>query len=67
MISGAPTRRSVPWRNARALDEEIRQETRKITEQFSAASAMERLSLAPKRGQVSVQLVGLGWLPEDRG
>ena len=52
---------------ARALDEEIRQETRKITEQFSAASAMERLSLAPKRGQVSVQLVGLGWLPEDRG
>ena len=52
---------------ARALDEEIRQETRKITEQFSAASVIERVSLAPKRGQVSVQLVGLGWLPEDRG
>jgi hypothetical protein len=52
---------------ARALDEEIRQETRKITEQFSAASPIERVSLAPKRGQVSVQLVGLGWLPEDRG
>ena len=52
---------------ARALDEEVRQETRKITEQFSEASAIERVSLAPKRGQVSVQLVGLGWLPEDRG
>ena len=52
---------------ARALDEEIREETRKITEQFSAPSAIERVSLAPKRGQVSVQLVGLGWLPEDRG
>ena len=52
---------------ARALDEEIRQETRRITEQFSAANAIERVSLAPKRGQVSVQLVGLGWLPEDRG
>ena len=52
---------------ARALDEEIRQETRKITEQFSGTSAIERVSLAPKRGQVSVQLVGLGWLPEDRG
>ena len=52
---------------ARALDEEIREETRKLTEQFSAASAIERVSLAPKRGQVSVQLVGLGWLPEDRG
>ncbi len=52
---------------ARALDEEIRQETRKVTEQFGGASALERVSLAPKRGQVSVQLVGLGWLPEDRG
>ena len=52
---------------ARALDEEIRQETQKISEQFSATSAIERVSLAPKRGQVSVQLVGLGWLPEDRG
>ena len=52
---------------ARALDEEIRQETLTIAEQFSGASAIERVSLAPKRGQVSVQLVGLGWLPEDRG
>jgi hypothetical protein len=52
---------------ARALDEEIRQETGKITERFTAASTIERVSLAPKRGQVSVQLVGLGWLPEDRG
>ena len=52
---------------ARALEEEIRQETRKITEQFDASAAIERVSLAPKRGQVSVQLVGLGWLPEDRG
>ena len=52
---------------ARALDEEIADETRRITEQFDAAGTVERVSLAPKRGQVSVQLVGLGWLPDERG
>ncbi len=49
---------------ARALEEEVAQETRRITEQFEAGVEVERLSLAPKRGQVSVQLVGLGWLPD---
>jgi hypothetical protein len=49
---------------ARALQGEITRETRRIVEQFDAASAIERLSLAPKRGQVSVQLLGLGWLPD---
>ena len=52
---------------ARALEDEIAEETRRITEQFDAAGAIERVSLAPKRGQVSVQLVGLGWLPDERG
>jgi hypothetical protein len=49
---------------ARALEEEVSQETRRITEQFAAAGDLDRLSLAPKRGQVAVQLVGLGWLPD---
>jgi hypothetical protein len=49
---------------AKALQNEIAEETRRITEQFDAVPAVERLSLVPKRGQVSVQLVGLGWLPE---
>ncbi len=48
---------------ARALEDEVAQETRRITGEFDAAGAIERVSLAPKRGQVSVQLVGLGWLP----
>ena len=52
---------------ARALEDEIAEETRRITEQFDAAGTLERVSLAPKRGQVSVQLVGLGWLPDERG
>ncbi len=49
---------------ARALEDEVTQETRRITEEFEAAGAIERVSLTPKRGQVTVQLVGLGWLPE---
>jgi len=49
---------------ARALEEEVAQETRRISEQFDAAGEIERLSVAPKRGQVAVQLVGLGWLPD---
>jgi hypothetical protein len=46
-----------------ALEAEIAAETRKISES-AAALPLEKLLLAPKRGQVSVQLVGLGWLPE---
>jgi hypothetical protein len=49
---------------ARALEHEVAQEIRRITGEFDAAGAVERVSLTPKRGQVSIQLVGLGWLPE---
>jgi Helicase HerA, central domain len=48
----------------RALEEEIVQETRRITEAFDARSAVERISLTPKRGQTSIQLIALGWLPQ---
>ena len=48
---------------SQALEEEILAETRKITER-TAPPAIERLSLAAKRGQISVQLVGLGWRPQ---
>jgi hypothetical protein len=47
----------------RALEAEILEETHRITD-AAGASPIDRLSLAPKRGQVSVQLVGLGWIPE---
>jgi hypothetical protein len=45
-----------------ALEAEIEQETKKIAD--APAPSIERLQLSPKRGQVSVQLVGLGWLPD---
>ncbi len=46
-----------------ALEDEVAGETSKITSN-AAPLPIEKLSLSPKRGQVSVQLVGLGWLPE---
>jgi hypothetical protein len=48
----------------RALQDQIENETAKITETYAKAPEIERLGLAPKRGQVSVQLVGLGWVPD---
>jgi hypothetical protein len=47
----------------KALDEEILAETTKISVSADADAPVERISLAPKRGQISVQLVGLGWMP----
>jgi hypothetical protein len=46
-----------------ALEDEVAGETSRIAGNASALP-IEKLSLAPKRGQVSVQLVGLGWVPE---
>jgi hypothetical protein len=48
---------------AAELEERILAETRKISDS-SASPAIEKISLVPKRGQVSVQLVGLGWMPD---
>jgi hypothetical protein len=46
------------------LDAEIAEETAAIAARFDAdASAVEKTSLAPKRGQVLVQFVALGWVP----
>ncbi len=46
------------------LDDHVRDETQAIVATFERAPVLERLTLPPKRGQVSVQLVALGWDPE---
>lgn len=46
------------------LDDQIQQETRGIAGDFDRPAELERVTLAPKRGQVAVQLVALGWDPE---
>ena len=44
------------------LDAQIEEDTKGITARYdAAASAIETVSLAPKRGQVLVQSVSLGW------
>jgi hypothetical protein len=48
----------------RQLEEQVAQETQRIAAEFDAAIDIERLSVLPKRGQVAVQFVALGWLPD---
>ena len=49
---------------AKELDDEIREETQAIAAGFERAAVLEPLTLLPKRGQVTVQLLALGWDPE---
>jgi hypothetical protein len=46
------------------LDEQARQETQTIAADYDRPPTLEQVTLLPKRGQVSVQLVALGWDPE---
>ena len=45
------------------LDAVVTQETQQISARFDAPLDVERVPLAPKRGQVAVQFVALGWDP----
>ncbi len=47
------------------LQDLLAEETRAITDRFASQPAIERVGLTPKRGQISVQLVGLGWIPAN--
>ena len=46
------------------LDDQLRQETQAIATDFDRPPLLEQVTLLPKRGQVSVQLIALGWDPE---
>ena len=48
----------------RQLDDQLREETQAIAANFDRAPVLERATLLPKRGQVTVQLLALGWDPE---
>jgi hypothetical protein len=45
------------------LEEEIRDETQTLAASFDRAMELERVTLLPKRGQVLVHFVALGWDP----
>jgi hypothetical protein len=48
-----------------ALEEELASEIQAIGARYDAPPDIERLALSPKRGQVSVQFVALGWIPDS--
>jgi hypothetical protein len=45
------------------LDAEILGETQRVAARFESEAPLEKMSLTPKRGQLSVQFVALGWIP----
>jgi hypothetical protein len=47
----------------RELDEQAREETQTLAERFDRPVELERVTLLPKRGQVLVHVVALGWDP----
>ncbi|MBA3638926.1 MAG: ATP-binding protein [Acidobacteria bacterium] len=46
-----------------AFDETVREETQRIADSYDTVPELETITVAPKRGQVAVQLVALGWDP----
>jgi hypothetical protein len=45
------------------LEAAVRDETQAIASRFDAEPTFDRVTLVPKRGQVTIQFVGLGWDP----
>jgi Helicase HerA, central domain len=48
-----------------AFDATLLEQTQEIAAKFDTPVELERLPLTPKRGQVAVQFVALGWLPRQ--
>jgi hypothetical protein len=46
------------------LDARIAEDVAAVGEGFGQDVALERVSIAPKRGQVDVQVVALAWVPD---
>ena len=46
-----------------AFDQVVRDETHAIVAKYDSAVDLDRIAVAPKRGQVQVQFVALGWQP----
>jgi hypothetical protein len=47
----------------KTFDEGVEQEIQAIAARYDVAAEFETIALAPKRGQVDVQFVALGWDP----
>ena len=49
---------------AKELDDQVRRETQAIATEFDRAPVLEQVTIVPKRGQINVQLLALGWDPD---
>jgi hypothetical protein len=47
------------------VDESLKRELQELTDRFAGDLPIKRVALSPKRGQVTVQFVALGWIPTD--
>ena len=47
----------------KALEAELQRETQAIADRFTGERPLEKITLSPKRGEVGVRFVALGWLP----
>ena len=47
----------------RDLEASLRQETQALAARFDAVPTLDRVTLGPRRGQITVQFVALGWDP----
>jgi hypothetical protein len=45
------------------LEDQVAADTAAVAAQFDVSASLERVVVAPKRGQVDVQVVALGWIP----
>jgi hypothetical protein len=62
-VKRAQESRGALQRQIEELDRQIAAETDAIAAAYAAEPVFERVSIAPKRGQVAVQFVTLGWMP----
>ena len=46
------------------LEDQIRQETQALSAAYDRTVTFEPVTLSPKRGQITVQFVALGWDPQ---
>ena len=51
---------------AAALDGQLAEDIAAVTAKLDQNVELERIPLAPKRGQVEVQFVALAWVPDSR-
>ena len=52
-------------RQMQALDDQVAADAAAITARYEGTSPLDRITLSPKRGHVSVEFVALGWMPAE--